>query len=211
MLQVHNYPKYYEDNLHGKWKFATNKTYDKKHLHQWTDPPRTHNSKFSKPYNIGDMGAPFKPKDEEKSVMERLLKEHKYNLYASEKMPLRRTLPDSRSEECKRLSYPEKLPTTTIIIVFHNEAWASLLRTVWSIIDRTPHELLEEIILIDDMSTWPELKRPLDDYVESLSVNIRLIRASKRKGLIRARLMGARVAKVRCVSSYLFTVELSVN
>lgn len=132
--------------------------------------------------------------------MEKLQKEHNFNLLASDMISLHRSLPDPRYDECKNLLYPKKLPTTSVIIIFHDEAWTTLLRTVWSVIDRSPLELIKEIILVDDFSNWSVLKRPLDDYVETVRrVPIKVIRNSKREGLIRARLIGAQHATVLSV------------
>lgn len=56
---------------------------------------------------------------------------------------------------CKHWSYPEtsKLPTASVILVFFNEGFTTLMRTVHSVINTSPKELLKEIILVDDYST----------------------------------------------------------
>lgn len=144
-------------------------------------------------YSEGD---PVVVSIEKYSLMQKLYEEEHFNVLASDLMPLQRSLPDMRYPECRDIRYPNRLPTTSIIIVFHNEPKSSLLRTVWSIINRSPKELLEEIILVDDSSTHQILKRELEEYAATLPAKVRVIRTKRREGLVRSRMLGADHAKV---------------
>ena len=62
------------------------------------------------------------------------------------------------------------------------------MRTVHSIFNRSPRKLLREIILVD-------LHEKLEIHLSRFRGFVRLIRARKRLGLIRARLTGARAAR----------------
>ncbi|VDO08767.1 unnamed protein product [Rodentolepis nana] len=84
---------------------------------------------------------------------------------------------------------------TSVIIVFHNEAWSTLLRTVHSVLNRSPPQLLQEVILVDDFSDRDYLGDSLTTYVKALGSRVRLIRLPQRSGLIRARLAGAKEAR----------------
>lgn len=117
-----------------------------------------------------------------------------FDLLASNMVSMKRSLPDVRSPECIRKAYPKRLPKASVIVIFHDEPWSTLTRTLWSIVNRSPRQLLEEIILVDDLSTAKELKNPLADYVKVIPATIKIIRTEKRQGLIRARLIGARRA-----------------
>nr|XP_014088593.1 polypeptide N-acetylgalactosaminyltransferase 3 [Bactrocera oleae] len=128
--------------------------------------------------------------------MQRFFRLNSFNILASDRIPLNRTLKDYRIKECRDKKYiNNELPTTSVIIVFHNEAWSVLLRTITSVINRSPRKLLKEIILVDDASERSYLKKQLEAYIKVLTVPTRLLRIQKRGGLVPARLLGAEHAK----------------
>lgn len=134
----------------------------------------------------------------EKAQLEaQLFKKYNFNFLASNMMSVQRSFPDIRYPECKSISYLRALPTASVIIIFHNEPWALLVRTIWGVINKSPSELLREIILVNDVSDLEYLDKPLDDYLELLPAKVVHIRTQRREGLIRARLIGARNATVR--------------
>ncbi|VDM98360.1 unnamed protein product [Thelazia callipaeda] len=144
----------------------------------------------------GEGGRPVKLSDAEERLSEDTYGINQFNLLVSDRISVNRTLPDIRKHQCRAKSYPiaSELPSTSVIIVFHNEAFSTLMRTVMSVISRSPPETLKEIILVDDFSSRSFLKDELDKFVTRLGIHIKVIRADQRIGLIRARLIGAKEA-----------------
>uniref|UniRef100_A0A4W6FN56 Polypeptide N-acetylgalactosaminyltransferase 5 n=1 Tax=Lates calcarifer TaxID=8187 RepID=A0A4W6FN56_LATCA len=97
-------------------------------------------------------------------------------------------------EGCAQNLVHDDLPSTSVIFCFVDEVWSTLLRSVHSVLNRSPPHLLKEIILVDDFSTKDYLKEPLDKYMSQFP-KVKIIRLKERQGLIRARLAGAAVAK----------------
>jgi len=150
------------------------------------------------PNGPGEMGKAVKienPDPETKAKIDKGWKDNAFNQHVSDLISVHRSLPDLRHDWCRA---PERhnrtLPKTSVILTFHNEAWSALLRSVHSIINRSPDELLEEIILVDDASDMNHVKEQLDDYMAQYP-KVRIIRSPERVGLIRARLLGAAKAK----------------
>lgn len=83
---------------------------------------------------------------------------HQFNEFVSDLISVNRTVPDPRSGYCHTQEYMPNLPKTSVIIIFHNEAWSTLLRTVHSVLNRSPEHLIEEVILVDDFSNMRERK-----------------------------------------------------
>ncbi|XP_029642021.1 polypeptide N-acetylgalactosaminyltransferase 5 [Octopus sinensis] len=127
------------------------------------------------------------------------LQRNQFNQYVSDIIPLNRDVGEVRERGCDRVTYPSNLPSTTVIICFHNEAWSTLLRTVHSVLRHTSLELLSSIILVDDASTFQFLKSPLEEYMRRLP-KVRIIRSTTRLGLIRARLFGVNESRSEIIT-----------
>ncbi|XP_043222091.1 polypeptide N-acetylgalactosaminyltransferase 5-like isoform X2 [Amphibalanus amphitrite] len=153
-----------------------------------------------KPGQPGEMGEPVHIPRDKRDEMNEKFKENQFNLMASDMISLNRSLPDVRLDGCVSKKYPPLLPTASIVIVFHNEAWTTLLRTIWSIINRSPRALVKEIILVDDASERDFLGAQLENYVSRLPVPVEVLRTGTRSGLIRARLLGAKQARGQVIT-----------
>ncbi|XP_072235101.1 polypeptide N-acetylgalactosaminyltransferase 11 [Leuresthes tenuis] len=137
-----------------------------------------------------EMGMIFNEADQE--VRDTGYHRHAFNVLISTRLGHHRQLPDTRDPQCRDKSYPLALPSASVVVCFFNEAFSALLRTVHSVLDRTPAYLLHEIILVDDHSELEELKDGLNQYVqEELQGKVKLVRNQRREGLIRGRMIGA--------------------
>ena len=134
------------------------------------------------------------------------------------------------NSRCKSQKYAAELSAASIIIPFYNEHWSTLLRSVHSIMKRSPLELVKEIILVDDASQKQHLKQKLEDYIQEKNSKewenkVRVVRLKERDGLIGARLAGAKDAtadvlifldshielKYKVQIIYLNTVNIIIN
>lgn len=106
---------------------------------------------------------------------------------------------------------------SSVVICFYNEEFHTLIRTVHSVLDQTPVELLHEILLVDDNSDAGKsvvvlsfqlihvttfhkfitgnLHHEVEEYVtKNFPLKVQLLNTGKREGLIRARIFGAKKA-----------------
>ncbi|CAN9503855.1 unnamed protein product [Ophioblennius macclurei] len=128
--------------------------------------------------------------DAERDMELASVQKYGFNELVSEKISLHRKLPDARNPECFGEQYSESLPSASVVICFHNEAWSTLLRTVHSVLDTAPSQHLQEILLVDDLSQHGHLKTVLSEYVSHLD-GVHLIRSKKRLGVAGCRSLGA--------------------
>lgn len=145
----------------------------------------------------GEQGQPLiGVAEEEEELNQRLFDENGYFGLISDKISVNRSVVDLRHPKCKKLRYLKELPTVSVVIPFYNDHLSVLLRTVHSVINRSPEKLLKEVILINDRSTKEFLYEPLKSYLREnfSSSKVKLLELPVRSGLIWARLAGARAA-----------------
>ncbi|XP_029114777.1 N-acetylgalactosaminyltransferase 7 isoform X2 [Scleropages formosus] len=183
------------------------------HTHRYSDPVLKRGvlgnfeAKEPEPPGVpdgpGEGAKPFVPGPEYKEAVQASIKEFGFNMVASDMISLDRSINDLRHQECKYWHYDENLLTSSIIIVFHNEGWSTLMRTVHSVIKRTPRKYLAEIVMIDDFSNKEHLKERLEEYIKRWNGLVKLFRNKRREGLIQARSIGAHKATLGQVLIYL--------
>ena len=138
-----------------------------------------------------------------------------YNYTKSEQIALNRDIWDTRHKDCasfySNIDY-SGTPSVTVIIPFHNENFATVMRTVHSVLHRSPPETLREILLIDDGSTEDMtcMKEELEKAVFTLA-QVRLIRTVQREGSTVARLLGAAYASSDVISYLDSHVEVNYH
>ena len=89
--------------------------------------------------NAGENGQPVFLSGSQQRKAKRLWHINKFNVVVSDMINVNRTVQDVRKNACKERTYDvASLARTSVIIVFHNEAWSTLLRTVVSVISRSP-------------------------------------------------------------------------
>ncbi|KAK1793611.1 hypothetical protein P4O66_011995 [Electrophorus voltai] len=128
------------------------------------------------------LGKPLRPGDDP-------YREHAFNLQESDRLGSERSIRDTRHYRCASVTFDPDLPSTSVIITFHNEARSTLLRTIKSVLVRSPAHLIQEMILVDDFSSDPE-----DCQLLSQIPKVHCLRNERREGLIRSRVRGAGVA-----------------
>lgn len=140
-----------------------------------------------------------------------LRKKHNINIHMSDSIPVNRPVPDSRPPGCTSLT--SNLPTLSVVIAYHNEWPSLLLRTVFSIVNRTPQSILKEVILVDDASESDDYQMEVYKYIrQNFDENlVQLVTLPIRSGLIRARLEGFKHVTGQTVAFFDSHMEVNVD
>ncbi|XP_052850688.1 putative polypeptide N-acetylgalactosaminyltransferase 10 [Drosophila gunungcola] len=177
-------------------------------IRDWHDHLATKEDKIRT--GLGEQGMAAEiPNIDEKDILYQM---HGLNAKLSDHISLNRSLPDIRPLSCWHRKYLNKLPNVTVIMAFHNEHLSVLLRSISSIINRSPSELLKQIVLVDDASNLTDLGHKLEDVVAlNFPKIIKILRFTERRGLIQARLEAAKIAICQVLIFLDSHIEVNIN
>lgn len=118
---------------------------------------------------------------DEEQLAEKSYKSNGINVLLSDKISYNRTPPDVRNNACSMVHYDvTSLPSASVIIIFLEEPYSVLLRTVHSVLNTAPSMLIKEVILVDDFSSLTDLRGKLSYYVKTrLPSKVKLLRLKK--------------------------------
>lgn len=133
---------------------------------------------------LGDYGKAVTLRGEEAERGNKDIATLSLNEELSRHLSYNRLPPDPRHPLCKTKEATYKnLPTTSVIIVFFNEPFSTLMRTVHSVLNTVVSDpnILNEIILVDDGSDLRELQAKLEYYINTrLPKKVKLLRLPQR-------------------------------
>ncbi|XP_013143549.1 PREDICTED: uncharacterized protein LOC106107297 isoform X2 [Papilio polytes] len=84
---------------------------------------------------LGEGGVAARLVGEAKRLGEESEKALAINVYLSDRIAYNRTLKDYRNPACRRVLYDAELPSASVIIIFHNEPYSVVVRTIWSVVN----------------------------------------------------------------------------
>jgi len=133
---------------------------------------------------------------EDKKIRDDGYRDFAYNSLVSKRLGFHRDINDTRHKQCRDKTYPDDLPSASVIICFHNEDFYTLMRTVHSVVRRSPRSLLKEVILVNDNSKDDAIIEAVhQELQENAELDIvKMFTPPERLGLIRARIFGSRNA-----------------
>lgn len=133
---------------------------------------------------LGDYGQAVTLKGEAAEKADKDIATLSLNEELSKRLSYNRKPPDPRHALCKAKEATYKnLPTASVIIVFFNEPFSVLMRTVHSVLNTVVADpnVLNEIILVDDGSDLRELQAKLEYYINTrLPKKVKLLRLPQR-------------------------------
>lgn len=112
------------------------------------------------------------------------------NVRLSDDIPVNRDVPDSRPDGCNKTG--KSRLTASVVITFYQEWPSVLLRTIYSVINRSQN--VKQIILVDD-GNHDSMYNPVLEHINSkFGELVQIVTLPRRMGLIGARLEGVKHA-----------------